>query len=156
MPHDLENGFSAGDEIIGDNAAVASPPYCLRTHYRAAPFASLIERMFEARMKLRGKRIIGIAMKTLVRPEICPSAKTAEYCHVFIGNVEGRQSVGKRVLIELRIGSRPRNRSDIRDKINFGSTQQLDELLETSVGMADREEWKLHASPLLRCVFHFS
>jgi hypothetical protein len=35
----------------------------------------------------------------------------------------------------------------------LGSTQQLDELLKASVGMANREEWKLHASPLLRCVF---
>src|SRR5947199_6027208 len=109
LPHDVENGFPAGDKIIGDNAAMASPPYCLRTHYRAAPFASLIKQMFEARVKLRGKRIIGIAMKTLVRPEIvdilreglCPSAKTAECCHVFIGNVEGRQSVGKGVFVKL-------------------------------------------------------
>src|SRR5215469_11910542 len=44
-------------------------------------------------------------------------------------------------------------RSDVRDKIDVGSSQQLDELLEPSVGMADREEGKLHTSPSLRCVF---
>jgi hypothetical protein len=32
------------------------------------------------------------------------------------------------------------------------SLQQLDERLEASVGIADGEEWKLHTSPLLRCV----
>ena len=72
---------------------------------------------------------------------------------MLIGNVEGRQSVGKRVLVELRIGSRPRNRSDIRDKINSDGPQQLDKLLEASVRMADREEGNLHISPLFRCVF---
>ena len=72
---------------------------------------------------------------------------------MLIGDVEGRQSVGKCILVELRIGSRPRNRSDVRDKINVGSSQQLDELLEASVGMANREEGKLHTSPSLRCVF---
>ena len=32
-------------------------------------------------------------------------AKTAECCQVLIGDVEGHQSVGKRILVELRIGS---------------------------------------------------
>ena len=108
--------------------------------------------MLEARLKLCGKRIISIVVKALVRPEAVDilrqdsrfSAKAAECSHVFIGNVEGRQSVRKRVLVELRIGSRPRNRSDIRDKMNFDFTQQLDELLEASVRMADREEGNLH------------
>ena len=30
--------------------------------------------------------------------------------------------------VELRIGSRPRNHSDVRDKIDVGYSQQLDEL----------------------------
>jgi hypothetical protein len=29
LPHNVKNGFPAGDKIIGDNAAVASPPYRL-------------------------------------------------------------------------------------------------------------------------------
>ena len=53
LPHNVENGFPAGDKIIGDNAPVASPPYSLRTHHRAPPLASLIEKMLEARVKLR-------------------------------------------------------------------------------------------------------
>jgi hypothetical protein len=103
-------------------------------------------------LKLCGKGIISIVVKALVRPEAVDilrrdsrfSAKAAECSHVFIGNVEERQSVRKRVLVELRIGSRPRNRSDIRDKMSLDFTQQLDELLDASVRMADREEGNLH------------
>jgi hypothetical protein len=51
LPHEVENGFSRRDKIVGDDAAVASPPHCLRTHYRAAPFASLIAQMVEADVK---------------------------------------------------------------------------------------------------------
>jgi hypothetical protein len=43
VPHNVENSLPTGDKIIGDDAAVTSPPYGLRTHYRAAPFASLVE-----------------------------------------------------------------------------------------------------------------
>ena len=112
-------------------------------------------------MKLRRERIIGIVMKAFVRPEpvdilrcgFCLPAKPAECCHVLIVDVEGRQSVGKRIFVELRIGSRPRNCSDVREKLNLGFSQQLDELLEASGGMADREEGKLHTPPSLRCEF---
>ena len=67
-----------------------------------------------------------------------------------IGDVEGHQSVGKRILVELRIGSRPRNRSDVGGKIDVGSSQQLDELLEASVGMADRRDRPGHLRSRLR------
>ena len=43
VPHNVENSLPTGDNIIGDDAAVTSPPYGLRTQYRAAPFASLGE-----------------------------------------------------------------------------------------------------------------
>jgi hypothetical protein len=161
LPHDMENGLPAADKIISDYAAVASPPDGFRTHDCAAPFMPFIEEDLEASTKLRRERIIGIVMKALVRPEAVDilrrglrlPAKTTECCHVLIGDVEGRQSVGKCILVELRIGSRPGNRSDVREKLDVGFSQQLDELLEASVGMADREEGKLHTSPSLRCVF---
>jgi hypothetical protein len=52
VSQNVENRFPAGDEIIGDNAAVASPPYSLRTHDRTALFAALIEQMREAGVKV--------------------------------------------------------------------------------------------------------
>jgi hypothetical protein len=52
VSQNVENRFPAGDEIIGDNAAVASPPYSLRTHNRTASFAPLVEQVREAGMKM--------------------------------------------------------------------------------------------------------
>ena len=84
-------------------------------------------------------RLAGLRPRESILPNSNP-AKTADGSRMLIGNADCRQSVGKRVRIELRIGSRPRNRSDIRDKINMGSTHQLSELLGASVGMADHEK----------------
>jgi len=65
----MENDLPAGDKIIGDYAAVASPPHSFGTHDCAAPFTPLIDQQLEASMKLRRERIVGIVMKALVRPE---------------------------------------------------------------------------------------
>src|SRR5690349_24358235 len=35
-PHDVKHRFPAGDEMVGDDATVATPPYRFRTHDRAA------------------------------------------------------------------------------------------------------------------------
>ena len=159
MPHDVEDGFAPGDQMVGNDAPMASPPYGFRTHDRAASFAPLTQQVLEARAELFRKRIVGIVVEAVVRPEAVDvprqgsrlSAKAAEWRHVFIANTEAHQGSGERILVELRIGPRPRNRSDIRDERYIGSPQQLDELLEASVRMADGAEWELHASPLFRC-----
>ena len=52
LPHDMENGLPAGDQIVSDYAAVTSPPYGFGAHDRAAPFAPLFEETLEACVKL--------------------------------------------------------------------------------------------------------
>ena len=106
-------------------------------------------------MELRGQRIVGVVVEALIRPEAIDigrrasnfPAKAAEGGHVLIGDADSRQGVGKRVLVELRIGSRSRNRSDVRDKGDLSSRQQLDEFREASVGMADGEEGQRRTPP---------
>src|SRR5690242_10858110 len=68
---------------------------------------------------------------------------------MLIGDAETRQGFGKRILVELRIGSRPRHRSDVCDKVDLVSGHERNEFLEASVGVADREERKRHALPSL-------
>jgi hypothetical protein len=58
------------------------------------------------------------------------STKPTERRHVLIGDIEGCESAGKRILIELRIRSGSRNRPDIGDKIDLDFLQQFDELLK--------------------------
>jgi hypothetical protein len=45
---------------------------------------------------------------------------------------------------ELRIGSQPRNRSDVRGKINLSFPQRLNEIFKVSVGVA--QSWSMCAS----------
>src|SRR5690606_37834978 len=75
-------------------------------------------------------------------------AKATEGCHMFVGNLEAGQRFGKRLLVELRVGSGPRHRSDVRDKSDIGPTQQRHERLEAPVGMADGEERQRHRTRL--------
>src|SRR5579883_1218579 len=152
--HDMENRLPSCDQIVGNDTAMAAPPDGLGTHDRAAPFASFVKQVIQARPELPRQRIIGVVAKAVVGPEAVDargrvshlSAKAAERGHVFIANVEGCQSAGKRLLVELRIGARPRKRSDIGNQADLGACQQFHEQFETSVRMADREERRIHAA----------
>jgi len=154
----VEDGFTTGDQIISDNAPVASPPDRFRTHQRTATLAPQREEMLEPNLKLLRKRIVGVVMKALVRPESVDvvrqgsrlSAQAAECGHMFVRNVVGRQRVGQRLLVELRVRSRSRNLSDIRNDSNIGCSQQLGKFLVASVGMADGEERRLQVLLLPR------
>src|SRR6185312_11011053 len=94
-------------------------------------------------------------MKALVRPETIDiprqasgfSAKTAECSLMLIRNTEGPQDFGQSILVELRIGSRSWNLSDIHDTINVRFPQQLSEIFEAPIRVANGEEGKLHAVP---------
>ena len=155
MPHDVEHSCPVGDQMVDDDTAVAPPPYGFRTHDRAAPVAPLTKQILKTRMELRRQCVVSVVVEAFICPECIDvrrhgtgfSAEAAERSHVLIANVEGCQSFRQRVHVELRIGPGPRNCSDVHDPIDSRFTQQLDKLLEASVGMADREEGKGHAAP---------
>lgn len=160
MPHDVEHCCAVGDQIVGDDTAVAPPPYGFRTHDRTAPTAPLTKQIFKTRMELRRQRVVSVVVEAFIRPECIDvrrygtgfAAEAAERSQVLIANVEGCQSFRQCVHVELRIGSGPRNRSDVHNPIDNRFTQQLDKLLEASVGMANREEGTGHAAPSSRMV----
>src|SRR5262249_36242571 len=56
-------------QIIRNDAAMASPPHRLGAHDRAAPFVSQGAQPDEARFEGRAQRIIGVIMKAFVLPE---------------------------------------------------------------------------------------
>src|SRR5579883_742024 len=51
LPHNVENSLAAGDEMIGDDAPVAAPPYGFRTHDRAPALPPLFDEMLKAGVK---------------------------------------------------------------------------------------------------------
>ncbi|CAH1690136.1 hypothetical protein CHELA1G11_20628 [Hyphomicrobiales bacterium] len=104
------------------------------------------------------ERIVGIVVKALVGPETIDlrrnvadfSAQPAECGEVLIGNLEGRQCLWQRILVELRIGFRPRDLSDVHNASDMGTTQERNEILKAAVGMTDREEGMRLSPPLSR------
>lgn len=90
--HDMEYGFLRRNKVVGDDAAVTSPPYGFRTHYHAASLSPYVDQMVKASTKSVRKRVIGVIVKTLVRPETVDipgqssgfSAKAAKRGDVFI------------------------------------------------------------------------
>jgi hypothetical protein len=65
---------------------------------------------------------------------------------MLIRNTESYQGSRQRFLVELRIGSRSRNLSDIHDTLNVRFAQQLNETFKASTRVANGEEGKLHAT----------
>jgi hypothetical protein len=65
----VENSLPIGNEIVGDDAAVTSPPRASEHMIGAALLASLVEQMLNGRPKRFGKSIIGVVAKALVGPE---------------------------------------------------------------------------------------
>src|SRR5262249_3853392 len=65
----VEYGLPRREQIIRNDAAMASPPHCLGAHDRAAPFVSQGAQSDEARFEGRAQRIIGVIMKAFVLPE---------------------------------------------------------------------------------------
>src|SRR5262249_39169134 len=65
----VKDRFLLGDQIIRDNAPVASPPHRLGAHDRAAPFLSQPAQPVEAVPEGRRERVVGIIVKALILPE---------------------------------------------------------------------------------------
>src|SRR6185437_1523453 len=114
--------------------------------------------MSQTPAELRGQRIVGIVVKALIPPQaidvlghgLRASAPPSQRAHPFIRNPERRQTPTKHILIELRIRSRSRKFSDIRNQANIRTPQQLDKLFKASIGMAYGEPRQPHALPLPR------
>src|SRR5262245_16698403 len=62
----------------------------------------------------------------------------------------GRQRIGQRIAIVLRIGARARNGAHVDDYFDAGALQQIDELGDGAGRMPDREERMSHAPSATR------
>jgi hypothetical protein len=104
-------------------------------------------------------------MKALVLPEgvdLRPNItrarpQPAKGGDMLIADLAARQSFGKRIRVELRIGARPGHRSYIGDKSNFQPGQHIDEFANRMRRVADGKEWNTHASHMAAfCVYFHS
>jgi hypothetical protein len=66
---DVKYGFARGNEIISDNAAVASPPQSLSAHNCASLCLAELPQQRNAMLEWLGHGVIGIIMKALIAPK---------------------------------------------------------------------------------------
>src|SRR5690554_1351786 len=69
LAHDMQYLDAVGQEIIGDDAAVAAPPNRFGAEHGAAVVFRQLLQSFQAVTEVLRQRIIGIGAKRLVSPE---------------------------------------------------------------------------------------
>ena len=68
-------------------------------------------------------------------------AQPAKLGNALVADLERRELLRQHVGVELGVGARARDGADIDDQLDAAGAQQLDELGDASVGMADRVDW---------------
>src|SRR3569623_3691574 len=148
---DVKDLFALREQIIGDDAAVASPPPRFRAHDGATPLRAEFQKLLEALMEGLAPRVIGIIVEALVLPEAVElridallGAQATKLGDVLVCNLEIGEAFRQPVAIILRVGTRARNGTHVHHKRHFGIVQQLDELIDRSRRMPNGEEGLVH------------
>ena len=50
--HDVENLLAAGKQVVGDDPAMAAPPYCFGTHHRTRDGAAILDQLLQSGAEL--------------------------------------------------------------------------------------------------------
>src|ERR1700730_3087046 len=145
---DVEDRLAFADQVVGDDAAMTSPPDSLRAHDGALPPSAQLAQPVEAGAEGLTHGVVRVVVKALVRPERVhgrwdlglPSPETSESGDMRIVDLGGGQRGGKHVTVELRIRARSRNSSNIDHEPDLHASEQIDELAGRSGRMADGEE----------------
>src|SRR6185437_2854584 len=66
--HQMIDCVAAGEEMVHDDPAMASPPYRLRTHDRDPAFASQLHQFSEGAREILSERKVGIVVEALNAP----------------------------------------------------------------------------------------
>ena len=57
-----------GDEVVGDDAAVAAPPHCLGAHHRGGGFGGVVAEFGEGARELVAEGVVGVVVEAAVAP----------------------------------------------------------------------------------------
>ena len=149
---DVEDLLTRGEEIVRDDAAMASPPDCLGAHDRGGRRMTKPAQFFEARAEFLAHGVVGIVVKARVLPEGVDvrhhprllSTKSSKSREMLIGDSMRSEIGEQRVAVELRVGPRARNRPDVDDELNSCGLKERDETFGWAGRMSDGEEWVSH------------
>lgn len=143
----MKNRLALREQIVGDDAAMATPPNRFRTHISETMPSPEIDEFRQSFAEILTHRVIGIVAKAGVRPEaigrnefaLIPSPTQRH--DVAIRDAIGREGITESLDIELRVGAGARKRSHINEKINPGFLKQGNEIFERSGRMSNRVKW---------------
>jgi hypothetical protein len=155
--HDV---FAVGEEIVCDNATMATPPDGFGAHDRAAALVAENAEPLNACGERRRQRIVCIITKTTnppirVRRRLCDTllaTETAKLGDVRIVYLTALQFAWKSFEIELRISARPWHRSYIYDKFDVRFPKEINELFEGPGRMTYSEEDARNISSIIETI----
>ena len=143
--HDVPHRLVGRDQPVGHDAAVTAPPERLRAHDGDALLLTFFAQLGQPFTVRRMQRVIGIVVKALVVPEAvdlwrhvaAASTAPAQCGQVLVVDAEGRQRVGQRGLVELRVGARAGDGADVDHARDPAGAQAFDERVDAEGRMAD-------------------
>ena len=155
----VKDGLAGGDQMVGDDPAMAAPPQGLGAHDRAPRRFSEATEFAEAGSKCVAESVVGVVVEAFVLPErvrpgwdgALPSAQAAERGDRLIANVEPCQSRRQRVPVVLRIRARAGNSPNVDDEADLGEMEKFDESLDRARRMSDGVVWIHIWSELVSC-----
>src|SRR5690606_36681484 len=68
-PEDMQHRLASGEQVVGDDAAVAAPPHRLGAHHRARRGVAEFAQMREPALKVGAERVVGVMMEARMLPE---------------------------------------------------------------------------------------
>src|SRR5262245_3878062 len=153
-PQDVKHGLACREQIVGNDAAVTSPPHGLGAHDRAAPFMAQNAQPGEPGTEFPGQGVVGVIVKALILPEcvhargnvVLASAQSAQRSETLVADLILRQRLRQNIAIVLRIGARARDGSHIHHEPDLLRLEQVHELAHRTGRMSDGEERERHVS----------
>ncbi len=143
---DVHDRIPSGDQCISDERAMTPPGESLGTHEREGSILlSTVDEFVECRGELCSLHMVGKATEAGIAPGgirgVGPRLATSTECRaVPVRDTMFSQCAGQAIPVELGVTPRVRETPHIGHEPHAMRSEQLEELGEGAVGMADRED----------------
>ena len=126
--------LGGGQKVVGNDPAVAAPPDRFSAHDHAAMLAAAFPEPGQAGREGGCQGVVRIVPKAAHSPigvgrGLCAarlSPQATELGDMLIADLPRRQCFGEALLIELRVGARPRYRPYVDNEVDAGLPQEID------------------------------
>ena len=132
-------------KVVGDDPPVAAPPDRLGAHHGAGAVACEVQELGQALSEHQGGSVVGVVPEAGVLPKgvggrrvaTSPLAQSAKRPNVAVADPRQGQRTRQRVGVELRVGPRSRDGTDVDHEVHPGPAQQGRELRDAAGRMTD-------------------